>query len=104
MCVNSGVKFSSCIDMTMQAEALYRFVVETIKTELPKELSFLADYDKVKQKIQDIVDMPDRLIDLFIRFVLQNHGRLSKGKKEKYFHQLTPTEIAAIEEVVSTVF
>ena len=92
------------IDMTMQAEALYRFVVETVKTELPKELSFLADYDKAKQKIQDIVDMPDRLIDLFIRFVLQNHGKLSKGKKEKYFHQLTPTEIAAMEEVVSTVF
>lgn len=101
---NQTAQLYRYIDMTMQAEALYRFVVETIKTELPKELSFLADYDKAKQKIQDIVDMPDRLIDLFIRFVLQNHGRLSKGKKEKYFHQLTPTEIAAMEEVVSTVF
>lgn len=52
------------VDMTAQAEALYDFVNLTIEYELVEELDFLANYDKTKRAIQEIVDMPDRLIDL----------------------------------------
>ena len=65
------------IDMTPQAEALFGFIERTIDAELARELAFLAHYDKAKRSIQEIVDMPDRKIDLFIRFCLQNNGRLS---------------------------
>ena len=51
--------------MTAQAEALYDFVGLTIEHELVEELDFLASYDKTRQAIPEIVDMPDRLIDLF---------------------------------------
>jgi hypothetical protein len=64
------------IHITPQAEALFRFIDETIHTELARELAFLSNYDKTKRAIQEIVDMPDRQIDLFIRFCLQNNGRL----------------------------
>ena len=68
------------IDMTAQAEALIDFVQRTIEYELVEELDFLANYDGTKQAIQEIVDMPDRLLDLFLRLCLQNNGRLSEER------------------------
>ncbi len=86
------------MDMTTQAEALFRFVNKTIEEELVEELSFLTNYEKTKQKIQDIVDMPDRLIDLFIRFCLQNNGKLSDRKRSSHFEFLTNEELSAMEQ------
>jgi len=88
------------IDMTSQAEALFRFIDQTIDTELASELAFLANYDKTKKAIQVIVDMPDRKIDLFIRFCLQNNGRLSARKRSSLFDFLSDDEIAGMEQAV----
>ena len=88
------------IDMTTQAEALFDFVELTIKHELVEELNFLASYDKTKQAIQEIVDMPDRLIDLFIQLCLQSGGHLSARKRESYFSFLTDDELARLEIAV----
>ena len=88
------------IDMTPQAEALFAFIEKTIDTELPDELAFLANYDRTKAALQAIVDMPDRQIDLFIRFCLQNHGRLSAAKRASHFNSLTDDEIARMEKAV----
>jgi len=88
------------IDMTSQAEALFRFIDQTIDTELASELAFLANYDKTKKSIQEIVDMPDRQIDLFIRFCLQNNGRLSAPKRTSHFDFLSDEEIARMEQAV----
>ena len=88
------------IDMTAQAEALYAFVELTIEHELVEELDFLANYDKTKEAIQHIVDMPDRMIDLFIQLCLQNNGRLSATKRESHFGILTDDELAKMEEIV----
>ena len=56
-----------------------------------------AKYDKTRQAIQGSVDMPDRLIDLFIQLCLQNDGRLSARKRESHFGQLTNGELANME-------
>jgi hypothetical protein len=37
------------MDMTPQAEALFRFIEQTIDTELAGELAFIANYDKTKK-------------------------------------------------------
>lgn len=81
------------IDMTMQTEAVFEFISKTIDVELSNELEFILSYDRSKKVIQEIVDMPDRLIDLFIRFVMQNNGKLSSKKREKYFDFLSDDEI-----------
>nr|WP_232319713.1 hypothetical protein [Prosthecochloris sp. HL-130-GSB] len=86
--------------MTAQAEALYDFVKLTIEHELVEELDFLANYDKTRQAIQESVDMPDRLIDLFIRLCLQNNGRLSPRKRASHFRFLTDAELADLENTV----
>ncbi|PIV02350.1 MAG: cell filamentation protein Fic [Syntrophobacterales bacterium CG03_land_8_20_14_0_80_58_14] len=90
------------IDMTPQAEALFGFIDQTIDTELAGELAFLAHYDKAKRAIQEIADMPDREIDLFIRFCLQNNGRLSARKRLDHFDFLSDEEIARMEQAVQT--
>jgi Fic family protein len=88
------------IDMTAQAEALYDFVKLTIDHELVEELDFISKYDRTKQAVQEIVDMPDRLIDLFIQLCLQNNGRLSAKKRASHFAVLTDDELARMEDAV----
>jgi len=92
------------MDMTLQAEALFRFIDQTIDTELAGELAFLANYDKTKKAMQEIVDMPDRQIDLFIRFCVQNKGRLSARKRASHFDFLSDEEIASLEQVVQSAY
>ncbi len=88
------------IDMPAQTEALYDFVKHTIEDELVEELDFLTHYDRTKQAIQQIVDMPDLLIDLFLRFCLQNSGRLSARKRTSHIGFLTDDELADMENAV----
>ncbi len=88
------------MDMTAQSEALYEFVTKTIEEELVEELSFLANYDNTKKAIQDIIDMPDRLIDLFIQLCLQNNSSLSARKRSTHFDFLTDEELLAMEQAV----
>ena len=47
-----------------------------------------------------LVDMPDRDIDLFIKFIMQNEGTLSPKKREKFFLKLTDEEIEEMRKVV----
>jgi hypothetical protein len=91
-------------DMTRIAEGLFAFIKETIATELPVEIRFLVNYDQAKQAIQEIVDMPDRMIDLFIKICLQNQGRLSKAKRESLFPMLTDDEVERMETAFRDAF
>jgi hypothetical protein len=97
---NETADYYRHVDLTAQAEALFDFIRETIDVELVAELRFLTNYDATKRAIQAIVDMPDRLIDLFIRCCLQNQGKLSKRKREEFFSMLGDGEVAAMEEAV----
>jgi Fic family protein len=90
----------SYMDMTAQAEALSEFILKTIEEELVQELNFLANYDTAKQAIQHIIDMPDRLIDLFIHVCLQNNGHLSEKKRTAHFDFLTDDELTAMQQAV----
>jgi len=90
----------SYMDMTAQAEALSEFILKTIEEELVQELNSLANYDTTKQAIQNIIDMPDRLIDLFIHVCLQNNASLSEKKRTAYFDFLSDEELKAMEQAV----
>jgi len=81
-----------------------RFIERTINAELVEELAFLANYDRSKNAIQDIVDMPDRQIDLFIRSCLQNSGRLSARKRTSHFDFLSDEEVVRMEQVIQSTY
>ncbi len=99
---NNTSTWYRCIDLTNQVETLFGFIEKTIENELKKELEFLANYDQTKNEIQAIVDLPDKLIDLFIRFCLQNKGKLSRKKRESYFSFLLEDEIEHLEQAVKS--
>jgi hypothetical protein len=88
------------IDLTAQTEALYTFVERVIETDLVQELDFLRNYDKARTALQTIVDMPDRLLDLFIRLCAQNQGVISAAKRKNHFAMLTDKELARMHQVI----
>jgi hypothetical protein len=88
-------------DLTVAAEYLYACLDTAIHRDMAEEISFLARYDRIKAEIQTIVDMPDRLIDLFIKLVAQNRGTLSKAKRAHHFPMLSDEEIAAMERAAA---
>jgi len=92
------------IDFTPQAEALFAFIRETIEVELVEELRFLVSYDTTKRAIQEVVDMPDRQIDLFIRCCLQNHGKLAQRKRADWFAMLGDDEVLRMEQAIQRAY
>jgi len=101
---NDTANWYRFIDMTPQTEALFRFIEQTIARDLVEELAFIANYDETKKAIQDIVDMPDRKIDLFIQACLQNNGRISDRKRAIHFDFLSDAEVTRMEEVIRVSF
>ena len=97
---NETASWYRFIDLTAQAEALFRFLEIAIEVELAPEFEFFARYDESKAAMQEIVDMPDRKVDLFIRLCVQNRGRLSANKRESQFAMLTDAEVRAMEQAV----
>lgn len=93
--------FYSYIDFTSITEYLFECVEKTIITDFKQELAFLADYDKIKRLCKEVVDMPDQKLDLFIKCVRQNEGKLSTRKQETYFNMLTPSEIEKMQSIVN---
>ncbi|MBM3857031.1 MAG: cell filamentation protein Fic [Verrucomicrobia bacterium] len=93
------------IDCTFIAETLFSFVEETIEREFPAEVHFIESYDQARQEMREIVDLPNRHADLFIRLCLQNHGHLSKTKQAlSEFSSLTEDEIKKLETCVAMAF
>jgi len=85
---------------TKSCEFIYRLVEKTIKETLPKELNYLNSFDKAYQSISQYIEMPNNQIKQLITFILQNEGKLSKKKREKYYDKLTQKEIDEIEDIM----
>jgi hypothetical protein len=86
-------------DATPQAEYLYEAVAETIRKDLREEIEFLEVFDKSMAAVKGIVDMPNQRASCLIRFVLQNHGTLSKNKRRQ-FPELQDDELERIESAI----
>lgn len=102
--LNDTADFYRFFDATLHAEFLYQCVRKTIEEDLPEEADFLRRYDRFKTGIGNIVEMPDRTMDLLVRLLRQNNGRLSQRAREKEFSKLTASEVGAIEELYRGVF
>lgn len=89
---------------TKSCEFIYESVEKTIKETLPQELKYLHSFDKAFEEIHNFVEMPDNKIKSLITFILQNDGKLSKNKQEKYYEKLTRGEIENIESIIDEYF
>jgi hypothetical protein len=102
--LNDTADFYRFFDATPHAEFLYECVRTTIEEALPAETSFLRRYDAFRQKVEAIVDMPERMIDLLFHFLHQNGGHLSQRARERELRELTDQEAARIETIFRDTF
>lgn len=86
-------------DATPAAEYLYETVERTIDTDLRGEIDYLVRFDRAWRSIRDVVDMPDRRLELFLKICMANGGRLSAGKRSQ-FAELTDAEVARMEAIL----
>ncbi|SSC64738.1 Fic family protein [Ciceribacter selenitireducens] len=101
--LNDTADFYRYFDATPHAEFLFECVARTIDVDLPAETAFLRIYDAFKIEVQQMIDMPDRLLDLLFRFLRQNEGRLSKRARDKEFSALSDAEAARIETIYAEI-
>ena len=85
-------------DLTAQSVYLSRTVQQCVIEDMPNELDFIQLYDELKIEIQQLVDMPDKMINRFILFLHQNKGVFPKRRREE-FNKLTDNEIKRIEVI-----
>jgi Fic family protein len=90
-------------DLTRQAHYLLTAVEQTINTELVSEILFIRGYDRAKLAIREVIDMPDRRMDLLIKLLHQNKGVLS-AKKRSQFAEIDDEEMLRIQSVFAEAF
>jgi hypothetical protein len=86
-------------DATAMAEALARWVDETVKVEFRAELDFIVRFRAIRAALDAVIELPDRLVNLFIKACLHNKGRISVAKRH-HFQMLTDSEVRKLENVV----
>jgi Fic/DOC family len=102
--LNETIDLYRYFDATRQAEFFFECVEATVNKMLPEEVSYLIKYDLLNDFIKNYIDMPDRLVDMLIRFLEQNNGKLSKRAREKEFKPLSEDEAQTIERRYEDVF
>jgi hypothetical protein len=102
--LNDTVDYYRYFDATPHAEFLYHCVQETVERDLPDEVAYLEAYDRFAREVQTIVDLPERTVELLVRFLEQGHGRLSKRGREREFAKLTEAERELIEDLFTECF
>jgi len=102
--LNETIDLYRYYDLTIQAEFLYDCIEETIERIVPEEIEYLENYDQLTNAVNSLVILPDTKVDLMIKFLCQNKGKLSKRKRQKDFDELSEEEISAIEEHYAEIF
>jgi len=102
--LNDTADFYRYFDATPHVEFLFACVQRTIEEDLPAEADFLRRHDRFRERVLGMIDMPDRLCDLLLRFLRQNGGRLSRRAREDEFAALSDDEAARIERIYDEAF
>jgi hypothetical protein len=101
---NDTGDFYRFFDATPHAEFLYACVRKTIDDDLPNEAMFLKSFDQFRAGVENMLDMPERMLNNLFGFLRNNDGRLSKRARENEFSELTQDEVARIEELYNASF
>ena len=102
--LNDTADYYRFFDATPHAEFLYHCVEQTAERDLPAEVAYLEAYDRFARGVQEIVDMPDRTVELLHRFLREHGGRLSKRGRQNEFAALTDAEAERIEHLYTECF
>jgi len=101
---NETADYYRFFDATAMVEYLFSVIEKTIEEDFVDELNFIVAYSKAKVAIQLVVDMPDKMIDLFIKVCLDNKGKMSNTKRSRLFEKLSDDEIEQLEKIIEENF
>lgn len=102
--LNETIDYYRYFDITKQVEFLYDCVQDTIDNIIPNEVNYLSNYDEMKGYLDNTYEMPDKTVDLLIRFLEQGNGQISKRAREKEFAALKEKEVVDIENKYREIF
>ena len=86
-------------DLTAQVESTFGWLRQAIEEDLLRELDFLSRFDTVRSRMREVVNLPDRLEQLFVKLCLHNRGTISKRKRH-HFSALDDETVARLESIV----
>jgi hypothetical protein len=101
---NDTADYYRYFEATPHAEFLYKCVEQTIEHDLPEEVAYLQGYDRFAKGVQEILDMPQRKIELLHKFLQQGEGHLSNRARGQEFSALSDAEIEQIEQLYAESF
>ena len=90
-------------ELTDHCIYLIHTIHETIREDMPNELTFVQRFDEAKRAVQQIVDMPDKNITMMLTFLHQNKGIFPKRRRE-YFGKLTDEEIQRMQDAYRRIY
>lgn len=102
--LNETIDLYRYYDMTSLAEFLFDCIEDTIDRIIPTELDFLRKYDQLAWVINEVVSLPNSRVDLLIKLLNQNGGKLSKTKRQRLFEDLAEIDIQIIEDSYQEIF
>lgn len=102
--LNETIDFYRYFDATAQAEFLYKCVRQTIEKTIPEEVDYLEKYDLMKNYLDTVFQMPDKIVSLLIWFLEKGKGKLSQRAKNKEFSMLSIDEIQELEKQYQYIF
>lgn len=102
--LNETTDYYRYFDATPQVLFLFECVDYTIREIIPEEVTYLQQYEEMRDWLDDHYQMPNYMVALLMRFLEQNHGVLIKRTREREFKELTEEEVKAIEEMYERVF
>ena len=97
--MNDTADFYRFINFTSIVEKFFDVVEETLKTELVPELDYLIAWERTREQMRELVDMPEKKVMLFIKFTEQNNGVFPNSRRDS-FRELTDNEIAELAQIV----
>lgn len=90
-------------DLTPQVEFLGRVLRRAVGM-VAEEIAFLSRYDRLAERVREIIDMPDRRMADLLTQIHTNGGSLSNNRRKQRFSEMHDEEIAAIEAAYAEVF
>ena len=91
-------------DLTAQAEFLYKALQRTVTHDLEQEIDYLLGFDRASKALNNLLDWPAHSLELFIRVVHENGGKLSTNKRKSHFAWMRDDEMQAAEAQVVAAF
>lgn len=87
-------------DLTPQCEAMFEWMERALEEDLVEELEFLRNFDEIRARVREVIEMPDRKEQLFIKLALANHGRIAPSKR-RHFDEIDDATLARLEATVT---